>query len=152
MSVRNFSILALLGIVCLVCGCSNSKSEKQVREKFRSSVTKTQKISQRIAREANNYTSFSNETNAYKLSQNNKVTILPKDRLAQQEFDETPATAGTVEKSSDASRVAILGAKALAEYKKLSLINHIKNPRKALKTAFDQPLKIYDRIISLFPQ
>ena len=32
-----------------------------------------------------------------------------------------------------------IAANALAQYKKLSLINHLKNPRKALKTAFDQP-------------
>ncbi len=32
-----------------------------------------------------------------------------------------------------------IAARALAEYKKLSLIGHIKNPGKALRTAFDQP-------------
>ena len=32
-----------------------------------------------------------------------------------------------------------IAAKALAEYKKLSLMNHIKNPRKALKIAYEQP-------------
>jgi magnesium-protoporphyrin IX monomethyl ester (oxidative) cyclase len=32
-----------------------------------------------------------------------------------------------------------LAAKALAEYKKLSLMNHIKNPGKALKIAYEQP-------------
>jgi magnesium-protoporphyrin IX monomethyl ester (oxidative) cyclase len=32
-----------------------------------------------------------------------------------------------------------IAAKALAEYKKLSLMGHLKNPRKALKTAFAQP-------------
>ena len=32
-----------------------------------------------------------------------------------------------------------IAAKALEEYKKLSLINHLKNPRKALRTAFEQP-------------
>ena len=32
-----------------------------------------------------------------------------------------------------------IAAKALAEYKKLSMINHLKNPQKALKTAFEQP-------------
>ncbi len=32
-----------------------------------------------------------------------------------------------------------IAAKALAEYKKLSMINHLKNPKKALKTAFEQP-------------
>ena len=38
-----------------------------------------------------------------------------------------------------ASEVKEIAAKALEEYKKLSLINHIRNPRRALKTAFDQP-------------
>jgi len=37
------------------------------------------------------------------------------------------------------AEVKDIAAKALAEYKKLSLINHLKNPRKALKTAFSQP-------------
>ncbi len=32
-----------------------------------------------------------------------------------------------------------IAAKAIEEYKKLSLINHLKNPRKALRTAFEQP-------------
>lgn len=32
-----------------------------------------------------------------------------------------------------------IAAKAIAEYKKLSLIGHVKNPGKALRTAFDQP-------------
>ena len=32
-----------------------------------------------------------------------------------------------------------IAAKALAEYKKLSLVGHVKNPGKALRTAFDQP-------------
>ncbi len=32
-----------------------------------------------------------------------------------------------------------IASKALVEYKKLSLINHLKNPRKALRTAFEQP-------------
>jgi anaerobic magnesium-protoporphyrin IX monomethyl ester cyclase len=32
-----------------------------------------------------------------------------------------------------------IAAKALAEYKKLSLVGHIKHPKKALKTAYDQP-------------
>ncbi|MGA3059401.1 MAG: radical SAM protein [Candidatus Bathyarchaeia archaeon] len=43
-----------------------------------------------------------------------------------------------------------IAAKALAEYKKLSLLNHIKNPRKALKTAFDQPQLILKYIKNLF--
>ena len=37
------------------------------------------------------------------------------------------------------AEVKDIAAKALAEYKKLSLMGHIKHPRKALKTAFDQP-------------
>jgi len=32
-----------------------------------------------------------------------------------------------------------IAAKALAEYKRLSLMGHLKHPRKALQTAFDQP-------------
>jgi anaerobic magnesium-protoporphyrin IX monomethyl ester cyclase len=43
-----------------------------------------------------------------------------------------------------------IAAKALEEYKKLSLINHIKNPRKALRTAFDQPQLILKYIKNLF--
>ena len=43
-----------------------------------------------------------------------------------------------------------IAAYALTEYKKLSLINHIKNPRKALKTAFDQPQLIVKYIKNLF--
>jgi len=43
-----------------------------------------------------------------------------------------------------------IAAKALEEYKKLSLINHIKNPRKALRTAFDQPQLILKFIKNLF--
>jgi anaerobic magnesium-protoporphyrin IX monomethyl ester cyclase len=43
-----------------------------------------------------------------------------------------------------------IASKAIAEYKKLSLINHIKNPRKALKTAFDQPQLIVKYIKNLF--
>lgn len=42
-----------------------------------------------------------------------------------------------------------IAAKALEEYKKLSLLNHIKNPRKALKTAFDQPQLILKYIKNL---
>ena len=42
-----------------------------------------------------------------------------------------------------------IAAKALAKYKKLSLINQIKNPRKALKTAFDQPQLILKYIKNL---
>ncbi|MGA3289644.1 MAG: radical SAM protein [Candidatus Bathyarchaeia archaeon] len=43
-----------------------------------------------------------------------------------------------------------IAAKALEEYKKLSLLNHIKNPRKALKTAFDQPQLILKYLRNLF--
>ena len=48
------------------------------------------------------------------------------------------------------SEVKEIAAKALAEYKKLSLINHLKNPGKALKTAFDQPQLIVKYIKNLF--
>ena len=37
------------------------------------------------------------------------------------------------------AEVKEIATKALAEYKKLSLINHLKNPQKAFKTAFKQP-------------
>ena len=37
------------------------------------------------------------------------------------------------------AEVKEIATKALAEYKKLSLINHLKNPQKAFKTAFEQP-------------
>jgi magnesium-protoporphyrin IX monomethyl ester (oxidative) cyclase len=43
-----------------------------------------------------------------------------------------------------------IAAKALEEYKKLSLRNHLKNPRKALKTAFEQPQLILKYIRNLF--
>lgn len=43
-----------------------------------------------------------------------------------------------------------IATKALAEYKRLSLINHIKNPRKALRTAFNQPQLIGKYIKNLF--
>jgi magnesium-protoporphyrin IX monomethyl ester (oxidative) cyclase len=42
-----------------------------------------------------------------------------------------------------------IAAKALEEYKKLSLRNHLKNPRKTLKTAFEQPQLILKYIKSL---
>ena len=42
-----------------------------------------------------------------------------------------------------------IAANALAQYKKLSLINHLKNPRKTLKTAFDQPQLIIKYIKNL---
>ncbi len=43
-----------------------------------------------------------------------------------------------------------IAARALEEYKKLSLLNHIKNPRKALKTALDQPQLILKYVKNLF--
>ena len=43
-----------------------------------------------------------------------------------------------------------IAAKALAEYKKLSLLGHIKHPGKALKTAFNQPQLILKYIRNLF--
>jgi magnesium-protoporphyrin IX monomethyl ester (oxidative) cyclase len=43
-----------------------------------------------------------------------------------------------------------IAAKALEEYKKLSLLNNIKNPGKALKTAVEQPQLILKYIKSLF--
>ena len=49
-----------------------------------------------------------------------------------------------------AQEVKEIAAKALEEYKKLSLLNHIKNPQKALKTAFDQPQLILKYIRNLF--
>ena len=49
-----------------------------------------------------------------------------------------------------APEVKEIAAKALKEYKKLSLLNHIKNPGKALKTAFDQPQLIVKYVKSLF--
>jgi anaerobic magnesium-protoporphyrin IX monomethyl ester cyclase len=49
--------------------------------------------------------------------------------------------------SEDVKEIA---TKALEEYKKLSLINHIKNPKKALKTAFGQPQLILKYVKNLF--
>jgi magnesium-protoporphyrin IX monomethyl ester (oxidative) cyclase len=43
-----------------------------------------------------------------------------------------------------------IATRALAEYKKLSLLNNVKNPRKALKTAFDQPQLILKYVKNLF--
>jgi magnesium-protoporphyrin IX monomethyl ester (oxidative) cyclase len=43
-----------------------------------------------------------------------------------------------------------IAARALEEYKKLSLINHIKYPIKTLKTVFDQPQLILKYIKNLF--
>jgi anaerobic magnesium-protoporphyrin IX monomethyl ester cyclase len=43
-----------------------------------------------------------------------------------------------------------IAAKALAEYKKLSLLGHIKHPGKAFKTAFNQPQLILKYIRNLF--
>jgi len=48
------------------------------------------------------------------------------------------------------AEVKEIAANALAKYKKLSLINHIKSPRKALKTMFDQPQLIVKYIKNLF--
>ncbi|MDR0372031.1 MAG: B12-binding domain-containing radical SAM protein [Nitrososphaerota archaeon] len=42
-----------------------------------------------------------------------------------------------------------IAAEALAQYKQLSLLNHIKNPKKALGTAFDQPQLILKYLKSL---
>jgi anaerobic magnesium-protoporphyrin IX monomethyl ester cyclase len=43
-----------------------------------------------------------------------------------------------------------IAAAALRQYKKLSLLNHIKNPGKALKTAFGQPQLVLKYIKNLF--
>ncbi len=43
-----------------------------------------------------------------------------------------------------------IAAKALEEYKKLSLRNHLRNPRRALKTAFEQPQLILKYFRNLF--
>jgi anaerobic magnesium-protoporphyrin IX monomethyl ester cyclase len=48
---------------------------------------------------------------------------------------------------ADVKEIAV---KALAEYKKLSLIGHLKNPGKVLKTAFNQPQLILKYIKNLF--
>jgi magnesium-protoporphyrin IX monomethyl ester (oxidative) cyclase len=48
-----------------------------------------------------------------------------------------------------AEEVKEIAAKALEKYKKLSLLNHIKNPGKTLKTAFDQPQLILKYIKNL---
>ena len=48
------------------------------------------------------------------------------------------------------AEVKEIAAKALAEYKKLSLLGHIKHPGKALKTAFNQPHLILKYIKNLF--
>jgi magnesium-protoporphyrin IX monomethyl ester (oxidative) cyclase len=50
------------------------------------------------------------------------------------------------------AEVKEIAAKALAEYKKLSLLGHLKHPRKALATAFDQPQLILKYLRSLFRQ
>ena len=47
------------------------------------------------------------------------------------------------------AEVKDIAAKALAEYKKLSLVNHLKNPGKALRTAFEQPQLIFKYIKNL---
>ena len=48
------------------------------------------------------------------------------------------------------AEVKKIAAKALAQYKRLSLINHLKNPRIVLKTAFEQPHLIGKYIKGLF--
>ncbi len=48
------------------------------------------------------------------------------------------------------AEVKEIAAKALAEYKKLSLLGHIKHPGKALKTVFKQPQLILKYIKNLF--
>ena len=48
------------------------------------------------------------------------------------------------------AEVKEIATKALAEYKKLSLLGHIKHPGKALKTAFNQPQLILKYIRNLF--
>jgi radical SAM superfamily enzyme YgiQ (UPF0313 family) len=48
------------------------------------------------------------------------------------------------------AEVKEIAAKALAEYKKLSLLGHLKHPRKALKTAVNQPQLIIKYIKNLF--
>jgi len=48
------------------------------------------------------------------------------------------------------AEVKEIAAKALVEYKKLSLLGHIKHPGKALKTAFNQPQLIVKYIKNLF--
>ncbi|MCL4430246.1 MAG: B12-binding domain-containing radical SAM protein [Candidatus Bathyarchaeota archaeon] len=47
------------------------------------------------------------------------------------------------------AEVKEIAAKALAEYKRLSLMGHIKHPGKALRTAFDQPQLIWKYIKNL---
>jgi len=47
------------------------------------------------------------------------------------------------------AEVKEIAAKALAEYKRLSLMGHVKHPGKALKTAFDQPQLIVKYIKNL---
>ena len=47
------------------------------------------------------------------------------------------------------AEVKEIAAKALAEYKKLSLMGHVKHPKNALKTAFDQPQLILKYIKNL---
>jgi anaerobic magnesium-protoporphyrin IX monomethyl ester cyclase len=49
-----------------------------------------------------------------------------------------------------AEDVKQIAAKALEQYKRLSLLNHVKNPLKAFKTAFDQPQLILKYIKNLF--
>jgi anaerobic magnesium-protoporphyrin IX monomethyl ester cyclase len=48
------------------------------------------------------------------------------------------------------AEVKDIAAKALAQYKKLSLLGHIKHPGKAVKTAFNQPQLILKYVKNLF--
>jgi anaerobic magnesium-protoporphyrin IX monomethyl ester cyclase len=50
------------------------------------------------------------------------------------------------------AEVKEIAAKALAQYKRLSLVGHIKHPGKALKTAFDQPQLILKYLRNLVSQ
>jgi anaerobic magnesium-protoporphyrin IX monomethyl ester cyclase len=48
------------------------------------------------------------------------------------------------------AQVKEIAARAIAQYKRLSLINHLKNPRMVLKTVFEQPQLIGKYIKALF--
>jgi magnesium-protoporphyrin IX monomethyl ester (oxidative) cyclase len=76
-----------------------------------------------------------------------------KDDLSWNSFAEARQARGMPLISTDdftPTEVKEIADKALEEYKKLSLINHIKNPRKTLKTVFDQPQLILKYIKNLF--
>ena len=76
-----------------------------------------------------------------------------KEDLAWDSFAEARQPKGMPLISTDdftSEEVKEIASKALAEYKKLSLVGHIKNPRKALKTAFDQPQLIFKYLKNLF--